>query len=410
MNRLRIFQYMRNGIVLFLMPVFFLGMFVFFPQGLIAAGLNADPPSDVIKLIFIHHSCGENWLADNNGRLARELQKNNYFVSDTNYGWGPDAIGDRTDIENWSQWFSGPDSRRYLAALFQENERHSPYERTLIDPSGENRIIMFKSCFPNSNLAGNPDDPPQRSQGLTVANAKAVYNELLPYFSTRPDKLFIAVTAPPLQDGAQARNARAFNQWLVRDWLREYPGNNVAVFDFYNVLTGHKNHHRYHKGQIQYITDRGRDTLAYPSGPGDDHPNMQGNRAATVEFVPLLNVYVNKWLETAPPVVQIPAEPVDMPAVEPVTPAIAVVPDFKDGVIDDFESGDLDWQVFLDGSPETRLTGARDRTRARNGHSSLKIDYQVAKDGWAMYRPGVSVSSGLEPLWRTGDLRSGRKA
>jgi len=25
--------------------------------------------------------------------------------------------------------------------------------------------------------------------------------------------------------------------WLVNDWLAGYPYNNVAVFDFYNVLT-----------------------------------------------------------------------------------------------------------------------------------------------------------------------------
>ena len=44
--------------------------------------LNPDPPDEVVKLIFIHHSTGENWLADGYGDLGRELGTNNYFVSD----------------------------------------------------------------------------------------------------------------------------------------------------------------------------------------------------------------------------------------------------------------------------------------------------------------------------------------
>ena len=94
-----------------------------------------------------------------------------------------------------------------------------------------------------------------------------------------------------------AKNARAFNTWLVKDWLREnnYPFPNVAVFDFYNVLTGENNHHRYNQGTIEYITDQGKDTSAYPTNRSDDHPSAEGNRKATLEFVPLLNVYYHLW-------------------------------------------------------------------------------------------------------------------
>ena len=40
-------------------------------------------------------------MADDYGGLGLALGNNNYFVSDTNYGWGPNSIGDRTDILNW---------------------------------------------------------------------------------------------------------------------------------------------------------------------------------------------------------------------------------------------------------------------------------------------------------------------
>jgi len=263
-----------------------------------AGGLNPDPPARTMRLIFIHHSSGENWLTDDHGGLGRALGKDNYFVSDTNYGWGPDAIGDRTDIVNWPEWFRGPDSDSYLEALYAENGQNSYYTRDLDDPGGDNEIVMFKSCFPNSNLEGNPDDPPAPGDGLTVANAKYIYNDLLQYFAARPDKLFVVVTAPPVQDETYAANARAFNTWLVRDWLAEngYTERNVAVFDFYNVLTAEDNHHRYHDGVIEYVTDTGGDTSFYPSDPGDDHPAPSGNRKATREFAPWLNVAVHCWL------------------------------------------------------------------------------------------------------------------
>jgi hypothetical protein len=260
---------------------------------------NPNPPEQPVKLIFIHHSTGENWLTDDYGDLGLKLGESNYFVSDTNYGWGPDAIGDRTDIPNWEEWFSSPSTPIYMEALFSESEQNASYTRTLADPGSENTIILFKSCFPNSDLYGSPEDPPGTYAEMTVAGAKYVYNTILQYFATRPDKLFIVITAPPLSDRTNAANARAFNEWLVNDWLAEnnYTLNNVAVFDFYNVLTGKDAHHRWNNGAVEHIVGS-QDTLAYPSG--DDHPSEAGSRKATEEFIPLLNVYYHRWGEGMP--------------------------------------------------------------------------------------------------------------
>ena len=87
----------------------------------------------------------------------------------------------------------------------------------------------------------------------------------------------------------------AFNTWLARNWLAEngYTGRNVAVFDFYNILTGPDNHHRYRDGAIEYIANRGGDNTAYPTE--DDHPSSAGNQKATVEFIPWLNVTLHCW-------------------------------------------------------------------------------------------------------------------
>jgi hypothetical protein len=261
-----------------------------------ATGVDPNPPTSVVKLIFIHHSTGQNWLDDSDGGLGLALSQNNYFVSDTNYGWGPDTIGDRTDIPNWLEWFRSADTATFMAALYAESDTHSPYTRgTLDDPGGENEIILFKSCFPNSALEGNPDDPPSADGWLTVGHAKYVYNQLLLYFQDHPDKLFVVITAPPLIDGTYAANARAFNQWLMSDWFSQnhYTLQNVAIFDFYNVLTGPDNHHRYYNNAIQHIFTPGMNTENYPSG--DDHPSKTGNLKATSEFIPLLNIFYHRW-------------------------------------------------------------------------------------------------------------------
>jgi len=258
---------------------------------------DPDPPSEPVRLIFIHHSVGENWLSDDDdGDLGRTLDESNYYVSDTNYGWGPDGIGDSTDYYNWVDWFLSPESSRILDALYAENEQNSYYTRSLSDPGGENEIIMFKSCYPNSDLEGNPNEAPDDGDEYTVGHAKYVYNQILDYFVTRPDKLFVVITPPPLLDSTNAENSKEFSRWLVEDWLDEnsYPYANVAVWDLHNVLTDPNNHHRFQSGEVEYTIDNGPATLYYDSD-GDEHPNSDGNQKATDEFVPMLNVFYNRW-------------------------------------------------------------------------------------------------------------------
>jgi hypothetical protein len=289
---------------------------------------NPNPPASPVKLIFIHHSTGGNWLADPTdgspyGGLGMALMANNYYVSATNYGWGPDSIGDRTDIVNWPEWFTGPNRTEIMSTLYAETGQNvqdfGEWTRMAADPGGSNQIVLFKSCFPNSNLTGNPSDPAYTEPNdweYSVANAKAVYNDILKYFAARQDKLFVVVTAPPLNadeypddiqtPAARAANARAFNTWLVHNWLTGYAHSNVAVFDYFNVLTSNGgsseindagkstgNHHRWWNSAVQHIQGVNNNFPAYPSG--DSHPSTAGHQKATTEFLPLLNIFYHRW-------------------------------------------------------------------------------------------------------------------
>ena len=267
---------------------------------------DSSAPTSTVRLVFVHHSTGQAWLEDGYGGLAAALGANHYFVSDTNYGWGPDSIGDHTDIGDWWTWFRGSKAASYTAALYANTDIESGYARTLTTPGGENTVVMFKSCFPNSAVGGSAGDAippigsnPLKGNGmsdLTVGNAKGVYLDLLEYFKTHPDKLFVLVVSPPLRsadtNASDAANARTLANWLVSPdgLLKGYSAGNVFVFDYYTVLTG--GHHRIVSGAVEHSAGPSNYS-AFPTG--DSHPSAAGDAIATTEFVPMLNAAYNAW-------------------------------------------------------------------------------------------------------------------
>jgi hypothetical protein len=296
-----------------------------------ALPLNSSHPSATVRLVFIHHSVGEDLL--NRGFFAL-LNTNNYFISDTYYGWGPpddgETIGDHTDIGQWYNWFLGPSSATFLDALYNNSFINEPLtNHGVSDPGLPNTVVLFKSCFPNSGgISGNPHDPPRLSSPsdpnpiwgsgaysgpdvVNVSNIKGLYRDLLTYFATRQDKLFILLTPPPVTPSDQFVDgssdlARAINTWLVNNWLDNYPHNNVAVLDFYNVLTSNGgdadtndlgattgNHHRLLAGQVQHLVQTANNYAAYASG--DSHPTQAGDDKAMGELMPLINVAYHAW-------------------------------------------------------------------------------------------------------------------
>ncbi len=246
-------------------------------------------------LVFIHHSCGANWLA---AGLDPALQARDYVDerNDIYYGTDlspdagrPDSLastpGDQTDMQHWIRWFND-----YLGGV-----------RTFGCSNGTNRIIMFKSCYPNSAVTEDgvePGDP--FSSVRSVANNKAIfrhpggagcsytnggfaYRPLEDVFASNAATLFIVVTAPPLTysgtTDADAHRARVFNNWLRTDWLSAYnaahPGaNNVAVFDWFDFLA-YPDSDGAHPNRLKQ---------EYGGSGGDAHPNALANSNSTAVF------------------------------------------------------------------------------------------------------------------------------
>jgi hypothetical protein len=248
--------------------------------------------------VFLHHSCGQNWL-DNS--LNAALVAKGYIDerNDIYYGtsMSPDAgrpsslggtPGDNTNMNHWIRWFND-----YLLRV-----------RAHGCANGYNRIVMFKSCYPASGVGsdgtepGNPFSSTQTitnykavyrhpgGSGNTYSNGGYIYKPLEDIFAQNPDILFIPVTAPPLHYGpsdatnnAAAHRARVFNNWLKNDWLASYnaahPGlDNVAVFDWFNILA-YPDDHASHPNRLRQ---------EYGGDGGDSHPNAAANAATTAVF------------------------------------------------------------------------------------------------------------------------------
>jgi hypothetical protein len=269
--------------------------------------LSANPegaPKQPLHVLFIHHSCGGQLLAafgaergtnciylahPNGGGLRARLEQNNYVVHEASYG---SAIGANTDFFDWL-----PKFREHMPEILSCDSQDVRYS-----DGRRNRIVVFKSCFPNNDFKSE-GHPPGNAAGpdLTVWNARAAYTALRDEFRKHPEVLFVCVTPPPLAPqtpqpawkrlakkalgrsdslAESARLARAFNNWLKGPdgWLKGNL-NNVFTFDYYDVLT-----------------DNGASDLSrYPTHGGcDSHPSREGNEKAAEAFVPFLNRAVRR--------------------------------------------------------------------------------------------------------------------
>lgn len=277
-------------------------------KGLDLSAFSAEAPGRPLQMAFVHHSVGGALLADqgpekgascvwdthpSGGGLRKLLGAQGYEVHEASYD---SALGDKTDLFHWLPKFSG--NMDALLQIKKQDEKLAAGQK--------NEIIAFKSCFPNNQFSGMGEAPGTASgPELTVWNVKATMAALLPIFEKHPDVLFVYLTAPanapkldrmrlykvilralsgrsePGWTAKQAEWARELNNWIVSPdgWLKDYKGKNVAVFDYYDVLTG--------DGQSNLSVYATRDGT-------DSHPTAEGQKKAAERFVPFLNRAVRR--------------------------------------------------------------------------------------------------------------------
>ena len=227
------------------------------------------------RMVFLHHSVGRGLLEK--GRLRDQLLQRGILVKGVTFG---DELGDETDMNFWLAKF-----RTEMPKILSFKAHPNQYRTD----SAKNDIVLFKSCFPNSNIVADgtePGDPTVPTR--TVANYKALFAQLQLEFAKHPHTLFVYLTAPPLVPESttpeNARRARQFNNWMTTEFASAYQKetglNNFAAFDLFGVLADSDN----------VLKAEYRQNIA-----ADSHPNAKGSRAATEAFLrffdPVLDTY-----------------------------------------------------------------------------------------------------------------------
>jgi hypothetical protein len=221
------------------------------------------------RIIFLHHSCGANLIAQ--GDVRPRLTALGYEFYDHGYNEEGLALADGT----WTgRNFGVPDDNTNpdgFAAIFAQ-PLHDPPDNTFSHLM-QYDVIAFKSCFPVSLIESDEQLAAYKSYYLSVRDRMDQY----------PDKIFIVVTQPPEipndTDPQTAARARNFTDWLASDeYLSGHP--NVFTFNFFDLLADPSDHML----RAEYRVDE-----------WDAHPNALANQTIGPLFVEFIDRTVRAY-------------------------------------------------------------------------------------------------------------------
>jgi len=204
------------------------------------------PDETAYKIIFLHHSTGRViWDGKPQGmrkitNLVNKYQAvpewfenynktnaSNYFITELNfpkakpYGWNNNPY----DYYN----------------IWVKNQGESPYleEPTLEMLTRDYDLVIFKHCFPVSNIAESTDSSNVDSSIKTMGNYKLQYQALKDKMLQFPGNKFLVWTAAANVESQttpeEAQRTKEFVNWLIEDW--DDDGDNIFLWDFYHLET-----------------------------------------------------------------------------------------------------------------------------------------------------------------------------
>ena len=313
-----------------------------------------------IRIIFLHHSCGENLI--NQGGVREGLTALGYEFYD--HGYNGDGLR-LADGSYSGRNFDVPDDNTDpdgLATIFSQPLRDPP--DNTFSYLMQYDVIAFKSCFPTSNIGSDEQLAEYQAHYLTIRNRIDQY----------PNRLFVIVTQPPQvpaeSDPDEGARARAFTQWLQSDeYLAGHP--NIVVFDFFGYLADDDNFLR----------------REYREDAHDAHPNERANQEIGPLFVDFIDQAIRSYGLT-------PSAPIAVPPGGEQQPPVAPPPT---GLVDDMELTEGIWWPASDGAESPVECGPD--SQAHSGDASLRFAYSVAPGGWGDCSRGFDGTQD----WSAGD-------
>lgn len=211
------------------------------------------PVQGAVRIAYLHHSTGENiWNGGVPDFIAayNEAHGTDYRITELTY---PDTSGgypwENYPYDYWNLWVNHTGTSQDRGEL------------NLDQLAAAHEVIVFKHCFPVSDIGPDSDsDPPSvSSSDKTVANYTLQYQALKDRMHEFGQTRFIVWTGAAETEQAtnpeSAERARTFFAWVRDTW--DEPGDNIFVWDFRTLETG---------GGL-YLKP------SYASAPDDPHPN-----------------------------------------------------------------------------------------------------------------------------------------
>jgi hypothetical protein len=195
-----------------------------------SGGATGTGGNNAVKAIFLHHSTGlvvweggvASWFTTYNSEHNKNyLITETYFPKESPYGWN------NYPYDYWNIWVNHAGASRYLE------------EPTLEILTQEYNVIIWKHCFPGSDLEEDTGSPDITSSTKSVENYKLQYQALKQKMHQFPSTLFVVWTGAALRESettaARATRARDFFQWVKSTW--DEPGDNIFIWDFRGLET-----------------------------------------------------------------------------------------------------------------------------------------------------------------------------
>lgn len=182
------------------------------------------------KILFLHHSTGSNiwnggvkeWFAEYNktNNLDYKIVEQE-FPKHSPYGW------ENYPYDYWDIWVKHAGNESYKK------------EPTLEMITKEYDVVIWKHCFPVSNIKEDTGTPQVSSEVKRLENYKAQYNALKEKMKEFPNTKFIVWTITPLVEKStteqKAKRTKEFYEWEKNEWNED--NDNIFLWDFYKLET-----------------------------------------------------------------------------------------------------------------------------------------------------------------------------
>jgi hypothetical protein len=175
------------------------------PNKQLFAGSESELWNDAGDILTLRNSQGRTVATRSYGDQAPPFEKTVFFIHHSTGGiyWdsGLRAALQQHGYTGQAPWWEGGTDPQDFPVLFNDSNSW--------DIFGGFGIILFKSCFPSSQIDSDE----------LLEQYKSWYRELYAIYRARPEKLFVPMSTPPLlrghTDAAAAARALAFEAWLL---------------------------------------------------------------------------------------------------------------------------------------------------------------------------------------------------